>query len=1214
MKTKLPCLFWILFFVSVISVKAQPICGGTFTDPAGANANYANNSDYTVTIFPTNPGEVVTVTFLSFSTESSWDALYIFDGNSINAPQIASNNPAGSVPGGLAGGYWGSTIPEPVTSTSPDGSLTFLFRSDNSFSYSGWVANVTCGTPPTCLKPTLLSTSNITATTTTLGWSESGTASAWEYIVLPVGSPAPTMDVNGYVSANSNPVIVTGLTPLTCYTVYVRAYCSETDRSIWSTGKNFCTTVAPPVCGGQFVDIGGPNGNYVNDADETYTVCPELPGDLVTVSFVSFFTETNWDALYVFDGNSINAPQIASSNPAANVPGGLTGGYWGNLTGTSLPGPFTSSSPDGCLTFRFRSDGSGNYPGWVANVTCDTAPTCIRPSGVQVSSLTLTTATLNWTENNTATSWEVLVLPCNSPNPTAADFGQIVTTNPSTITGLTPGTCYNFYVRSICSAADKSDWSIRASGFTLPSNDECSGALSIPINYNGCNQLVAGSVAGATASEGISSACIGTPDDDVWFNFVASSPILAVSLQEVTGSTNNLNFIVYSGTCDNLTQVTCSSANSLSVTLSNLTIGQTYYLRVYSNQATAQTVSFSVCITTPSTCNSAQSICGANSYHNSTNIPNMGTIGCLFTTPNATFFTLRIASSGAVNLNIKQSTIGSSVPNLDVDYAAWGPFASQSDACNYIGSSQPYATPEIGGIQNQTTGCSYSASPTENLNITNALEGEYYILLVTNYSNQPGIINVLQSNIGEVGAGSIDCSGIRLNAFLDINGNGVQDSGEMNFPLGQFHYTLNNSSEIHNITSPSGTYVIYDNLLTNSYNFSYAINSEYNNMYSTSVSYTNITPTSGGMMTTYNFPITVLQNFNDVGISMIPLSAPRAGFTYKNKIIYFNSGNQSVASGTLTFNNANGTTITNISQTGTTTVSNGFTYSFTNLLPFETRSIVVTLSVPPIPTVAIGQLLTNTASITSASDDAVSGNNSSSSVQAVIASYDPNDKIESHGEKILFSSFTANDYLEYTIRFENTGNSPALDVVVNDLLDNRLDESTVTMIDASHDYILDRVSNALQWKFKDIMLPVSIANTDVGKGYIKFKIRPKPGYAVGDIIPNFADIYFDSNPAITTNTFNTEFVEALGTATFNTNAIDLYPNPAHSSVMITNHGNNEKIVSLVIYDVSGKRIYTHPHNIVNEITIDVSHFAKGMYLIELTSESNSRVIKKLVVK
>ena len=104
MKTKLLYSLLALLLLSIYSSFGQNItCGDTFTDPGGANANYANNTDYTITIYPTNPTEKVTVTFSSFSTETNYDALYVFDGNSINATQIASTNGAANVPGGLAG-------------------------------------------------------------------------------------------------------------------------------------------------------------------------------------------------------------------------------------------------------------------------------------------------------------------------------------------------------------------------------------------------------------------------------------------------------------------------------------------------------------------------------------------------------------------------------------------------------------------------------------------------------------------------------------------------------------------------------------------------------------------------------------------------------------------------------------------------------------------------------------------------------------------------------------------------------------------------------------------------------------------------------------------------------------------------------------------------------------------------------------------------------
>src|SRR5690606_22926114 len=125
------------------------VCGGNFVDAGGISAPYPNNSDSTVTICPVNPGDQVTVTFTSFNTEAFWDGLYVYDGNSTASPLIPSENPAGNVPGGVPGSYWGNVIPTPFTSSSADGCLTFRFRSDGSVNNPGWVANVHCDPPPT---------------------------------------------------------------------------------------------------------------------------------------------------------------------------------------------------------------------------------------------------------------------------------------------------------------------------------------------------------------------------------------------------------------------------------------------------------------------------------------------------------------------------------------------------------------------------------------------------------------------------------------------------------------------------------------------------------------------------------------------------------------------------------------------------------------------------------------------------------------------------------------------------------------------------------------------------------------------------------------------------------------------------------------------------------------------------------------------------------
>jgi uncharacterized repeat protein (TIGR01451 family) len=367
-------------------------------------------------------------------------------------------------------------------------------------------------------------------------------------------------------------------------------------------------------------------------------------------------------------------------------------------------------------------------------------------------------------------------------------------------------------------------------------------------------------------------------------------------------------------------------------------------------------------------------------------------------------------------------------------------------------------------------------------------------------------------------------------------------------------------------------------------------------------------------MVTYNFPVTSIQNYDDLAVTIVPLTAPRAGFTYKNKIVYTNLGSQTMTAGTVNFIANSGTTITDVSQAGTTSVANGFTYNFNDLLPFESRTITVTMMVPPIPAVSIGQLLTNSTSINPTIGDVVLGNNTNSSTQVVIASYDPNDKVESHGPEILYSSFTSNDYLYYTIRFENTGTASAIDISVNDILDAKLDETSVKMISSSHGYTLDRVANNLTWKFDNIQLPVSVADTEIGKGFITFKIKMKPGFSSGDVVPNTASIYFDSNPAIITNTFNTQFVSLLANASFETSEFLLYPNPASQMVQITLPNTGDSLESITLYDVLGKVVRQVGSISANQSTIDVSQMEKGVYFVEILTENNIKQIKKLVVK
>ncbi|MBL7885423.1 MAG: T9SS type A sorting domain-containing protein [Flavobacterium sp.] len=603
-----------------------------------------------------------------------------------------------------------------------------------------------------------------------------------------------------------------------------------------------------------------------------------------------------------------------------------------------------------------------------------------------------------------------------------------------------------------------------------------------------------------------------------------------------------------------------------------------------------------VCIQANSLCN-ALGVPFSNSINTTVNEPG-AYYGCLNTHPNPTWFYMPISSPGQINLTISQ-TSNAGFP-IDVDYIVYGPFTSPTAPCyNQL-------TP------NYVVSCSYSASAVEYPMIPNTIAGQYYLIMVTNFSNQPGLITITQQGGNQ---GMIDCSGFHLNAFLDSNNNGSQDNGEPNFPLGQFHYEVNNSGTVHNITAPSGNYNIYDTNPANSYDISYSINPAYTSMYNvTTSSYNDLNVVIGAGMITYNFPVTVVQPYNDLAVTVVPISAPRPGFTYTNRIVYTNLGNQNIATGTVTFTKDSAVSIVSISQAGTTASATGFTYNFSNLNPFEVRTIDVVMQVPPVPTVNAGDYLTSAATITPLSGDVVLENNVSSVSQMVINAYDPNDKSEAHGDKILHSSFSTNDYLYYTIRFENTGNASAINVRVEDVLDAQLDESTVQMVSASHSYVLDRVGSHLIWKFDNIQLPVSVANSSVGKGYITFKVKPNANFAIGDIIPNTAAIYFDFNPAIVTNTFTTEFTSTLVVDQFGDNTFMVYPNPASSNVTIVLQSSTEKIENITIVDIMGKIVATSSNINSNQYQLNVEAFSKGMYMIEISTNEGSKATKKLVIK
>lgn len=154
--------------------------------------------------------------------------------------------------------------------------------------------------------------------------------------------------------------------------------------------------------------------------------------------------------------------------------------------------------------------------------------------------------------------------------------------------------------------------------------------------------------------------------------------------------------------------------------------------------------------------------------------------------------------------------------------------------------------------------------------------------------------------------------------------------------------------------------------------------------------------------------------------------------------------------------------------------------------------------------------------------------------QRLVCAYDPNDK-KSFPEGLDSLGYIAPDtpFLEYTIRFQNTGTDTAFNVVIIDQLDSNLDWTSFTPRANSHSVETSvNYDGEITFEFEDILLPDSNVNEIASQGFIKYRININDEVEIGTSIYNTAEIYFDENPAIVTNTeINT--IACLDTASIN---------------------------------------------------------------------------------
>lgn len=354
---------------------------------------------------------------------------------------------------------------------------------------------------------------------------------------------------------------------------------------------------------------------------------------------------------------------------------------------------------------------------------------------------------------------------------------------------------------------------------------------------------------------------------------------------------------------------------------------------------------------------------------------------------------------------------------------------------------------------------------------------------------------------------------------------------------------------------------------------------------------------------TQNFCVTPNGVHNDVEVSILPTNVARPGFDAKYSIIYKNKGNQ-VSDGSLGFSFDDAKMdLVSATPVNNSSATNSLSWNYTGLNPFETRTIDLVFNINSpmeIPAVNDDDVLNYTATIVGATDEMPSDNTMTLN-QTVVNSFDPNDKTCLEGNSI--TPTMVGNYVHYVIRFENTGTFAAENIVVTDMIDlSKFDIATLIPQSGSHSFVtkINNTTGKVEFVFENINLPFDDAIND---GYVAFKIKTKATLVLGTTFNNTANIYFDYNFPIITNTTSTT-VALLGTQDFDFGTyFTLYPIPANEILNI-NSKRPIGVKSVAIYNVLGQLVlaYTNGETIAS---LDVSQLKTGNYFIKIITDKGT---------
>ncbi|MEF3078119.1 T9SS type B sorting domain-containing protein [Winogradskyella poriferorum] len=616
------------------------------------------------------------------------------------------------------------------------------------------IDDVTFDEAPDCIPPSSITITNITGSSADIDWIGTGGEGSWEYVVVPAGTGEPTGPGTEVFSPSVNE---TGLSFSSSYEVWVRANCDANGFSEWVGPVVFDTPIQTDFTldcandGPLTIDYCYDNGGATNPLIFTFTSNDGTPLNLV---FNSGFVENNWDELVVLDSDGNPFPGYAPADDNYGN-GGNIGGLSFQSTGDTISFYINSDGSVSC------GSGSATYADGI-NYTVSCA-TCINPEA--------TYTVIDDCENGDQFLIDVDITSLGDATNLTISNNINSDTVPVTAVGVYQVGPFPFLQDVIVSVSNDDDVNciINSQAIQLlacpPDNDNCDGATVASVNTDeSCSVTTPGTILAATPS-GVPLSCGGDPDDDVWFQFTAAGDQQIIDIQNITGGTTNLDHALYGGDCGNLVEIYCSD-DTFSLTPS-LVVGDTYYIRVFSASSASETSTFDLCISTlgtPTYCLDALPICADPSIQYESIVgdqtaPPYLDYDCLGSQPDPQWNTINFDVAGDYVFSLDQVDLSGNP--IDIDFIVWGPFVDQQGGC-------------VDLLPESIADCSYSATASETITLTNVPANSVYVILITNFSQDPGFYTFTQDSGPPDGT---NCD-VVCDVVLSIEGGEVEDDIE----------------------------------------------------------------------------------------------------------------------------------------------------------------------------------------------------------------------------------------------------------------------------------------------------------------------------------------------------------------------------------------------------------------------------------------------------